>query len=384
MSVKAHNFIGQNNSSTPAEVISNLFPDVMQQKTVDLPYENQYNSSMGQNLIKIQANLHSWKMGNSNIDTDILKILKYPVYGIMTGDFTYGVQSEWEQMQFPQILDLTDIANLGAYAGTGELGAVARSTKFWKRSGDIKLSPTFRLLDVDGDGAVLQYAHALLLMSTAVGTTPLIKGLNVGVDDTKSFVSTTLTAVRAFASGLDPSGITTNVANLTESALNDVLLENINDYNTLRASPPPVDIQIGKIFRHNDMVITNVSFLFSKEYTAKGPVYVDVTLEVASRKIISTINDVGLSTKMMGAINDPSTDNPTPYGNITFKYDRTNNSNYYTGNSGAMLGLGGTQTGNGTISPKDAAVNTQIFRQQQYSVPGDTPSPNSTTFSLLR
>lgn len=381
MSVKAHNFIGQNNSSTPAEVISNLFPDDMQQKTADLPYENQYNSSMGQNLIKIQANLHSWKMGNSNIDTDILTKLQYPVYGIMTGDFTYGVQSEWEQMQFPQILDLTDIANFGAYAGTGELGAVARTTKFWKRSGDIKLSPTFRLLDVDGNGAVLQYAHALLLMSTAVGTTPLVEGLDVGVDATKSFVSATMTGARAFGSTFDPSGVITNVANLAESALNEVLLENINDYNTLRASPPPVDIQIGKIFRHNDMVITDVSFVFSKEYTAKGPVYADVTLQIASRKIISTINDVGLSTKMMGAINDPSTDNPTPYGNITFEYSSTPN---YTGEGAGLVGLGGTQTGNGTISLKDAASNSQIFRQQQYGVPGGTPAPNSTTYSLLR
>jgi hypothetical protein len=330
MSVKAHNFIGQNNSSTPAEVISNLFPDDMQQKTADLPYENQYNSSMGQNLIKIQANLHSWKMGNSNIDTDILTKLQYPVYGIMTGDFTYGVQSEWEQMQFPQILDLTDIANLGAYAGTGELGAVARTTKFWKRSGDIKLSPTFRLLDVDGNGAVLQYAHALLLMSTAVGTAELLPGGAGMVTTAQNVIDFAVQGLTDIASKFDPSGgLVSNIGGLANSAINDVLLENINDYNTLRASPPPVDIQIGKIFRHNDMVITDVSFVFSKEYTAKGPVYADVTLQIASRKIISTINDVGLSTKMMGAINDPSTDNPTPYGNITFEYGSTRQDDAY-------------------------------------------------------
>lgn len=66
----------------------------------------------------------------------------------------------------------------------------------------------------------------------------------------------------------------------------------LNEFKlNLTASPPPIRIQIGQWFVMNQGVVTSASFDFSKEMSAKGPLYCDVTLQVTTRENIMLVSD---------------------------------------------------------------------------------------------
>jgi len=343
MSVTAHNFIGQNNSSTPAEVISNIFNNDNQQRLHALPNDDYYNRSLGTSLVRIKANLDVWNFANSGINNTIMTVLQKPIYGVLTSELTYSIQSEWEPFQLPPILDLNQYADFVVVTGGGEIGAVARSQKYWRKSGDIKISPSFRILDVNGDGAAIQFVQALLLMTTAVGSQEV-----EGVSELLTEGSEAVLKVGSKLVGLIPDapppapgnegGDSSGGANLLASFSSaakiygsvgttaiSTLIKNASDYGVLRACPPPVDVQIGKVFHHPDMVITDLSVVYSKECTAAGPIYADVTLQLVSRKIISDVTEVGLASKGLLNLNE----NPNPYANISMTYDISESQRQY-------------------------------------------------------
>ena len=68
----------------------------------------------------------------------------------------------------------------------------------------------------------------------------------------------------------------------------------IDDAYTLRSSPTDVTVEIGQFFKNQKMVITNVSFEFSKEMTRSGPLYVEIDITLRSRRILTSIEDIGL------------------------------------------------------------------------------------------
>lgn len=68
-----------------------------------------------------------------------------------------------------------------------------------------------------------------------------------------------------------------------------------DDYFKLRAAPTPVRVRIGNFFFHEDMIIESVSFDFSKEMTKNGPLYVDISMSLSSRTVITSLKDVGLT-----------------------------------------------------------------------------------------
>jgi len=331
MSVHAHDFIGQNNSSTPAEVISNIFVDYAQARLDTLPQDSDYGLSHGTSLIRIKADTKAWQFGNSGINPAIMTQLQIPVYGILKDEFTYSLASEWETIELPSILDVKAFADMVAYTGGGSIGSVARSEKFWKRSGDIKLNPTFRILDVEGNGAAIKMVHILLLMTASVGSQTVeglagaVDTLAGGVQDIANTLAGTLQGAgdASGATGLAAGAITigTTYIEVAGAGLGK-FLKNAKDFATLRACPPPVDVQIGKLFRHKDMVITELSVVFSKECTAAGPIWADVTLALVTRKIIADITEVGLAAKgLLGVNANPS---PNEYSNISvdFNIDR--------------------------------------------------------------
>ena len=344
MSVTAHNFIGQNNSSTPAEVISNIFNNDNQQRLHALPNDDYYNRSLGTSLVRIKANLDVWNFANSGINNDIMTVLQKPIYGVLTSELTYSIQSEWEPFQLPPILDLNQYADFVVVTGGGEIGAVARSQKYWRKSGDIKISPSFRILDVNGDGAAIQFVQALLLMTTAVGAQE-IDGVKEALDTASGAVMKVGEALvgaipdaptpAAGSKGVDPSGGLNVLASIGKTYLSvgttaiSTLIKNASDYGVLRACPPPVDVQIGKVFHHPDMVITDLSVVYSKECTAAGPIYADVTLQLVSRKIIADVTEVGLASKGLLNLNE----NPNPYANISMTYDISESQRQYNKSS---------------------------------------------------
>ena len=379
MSVTAHNFIGQNNSGTPAEVISNLFRDSMQVRTTSLPDHSTYNTSMGTSIIRIKANMENYAGTNKAI----YSILKQPIYGIMLDDFTYAIQSDWEAMQLPSILDIRAFADMAAFSGGGEIGYVARTQKYWKRSGDIKMSPKFRILDVDGTGAALQFVHVLTLMSTPIGTST-IEGVTDLINSSADAILGAKDAVLGALGGggvtapsgedsQDPGAMGGLIGSLQSVATTYVdygvnglveVLRKATDYATLRQAPPTLDVQIGKVFRHSDMVITDLSVVFSKECTEAGPIYADVTLSLASRKNISDVRDTGLSYNGLMSVDG----NPVPndYSNISFV------------NGGSMAGATNTQY----IYPVDSNSNSPKTVEQGLKLP--EWDSKTKPFSLLR
>jgi hypothetical protein len=70
--------------------------------------------------------------------------------------------------------------------------------------------------------------------------------------------------------------------------------EDLSNFFMLYDSPPPCKLQIGQFFYHPDMIVESVNVQFSDEKTEYGPIYVDISLEMSSRKIMQGYADTGL------------------------------------------------------------------------------------------
>lgn len=275
---------------------------------------NSYNSALGFNLVTIRPNTSKWTAYKRADDKTKQKLSEYNkiITGVMTNEFTYGLNSEWETISTP--LDLIDIGVIGdafVAAGGGTMGAVYKSKKYWKKSGTLTITPTIRIIDVNGTGLPLEVARVLLMFCTAS-----TGGLSSKLNETVNTFKSNLTA--AANSKLDnlnnkaqqdlnnkDSGVLTKTAAAIEIgtayvgkvAVNgtDEMLEDIVDAFTAKYAPPPLIVEIGKIFSHNEMILTNVSMKFSKEVTRKGPMYIDVDLTLETRKIINGLDSTGMT-----------------------------------------------------------------------------------------
>ncbi len=278
-------------------------------------------------MIKIKPNLETWALANHDIAQEYIDLLKGEhevndnpysrsyidskgtIVGLLTNEFTYSLSSDWEKMDYPSILNLGTFSDLAAFGGGGEMGAVFKSKKVWKRSGDITINPEIRVFDTDGHGYPMKAVKRLLMLSSAVGEQYLVdKEVIKSAMDT---LETTGVAIQAgadkLASDTDATaradgkfGALDVVSTTATTALSNVvggarkMLEDIDDYAKLRISPPPVSVECNGVFYHPDMVITKVEFTFSKQVTATGPLYVDIKLDLVTRKIVSNINDCGI------------------------------------------------------------------------------------------
>jgi len=262
--------------------------------------DNSYGTALGYNSIRINPNMDKYT-GNATVREQILKYC--PVVGLMMNDFTYSIASEWEPMQYPQILDMGVFNDLTAFSGGGEIGAVFRSKKFWKKSGDLTINPEMRIIDVEGTGAPIKIANTLMWFAVGSGIMNIAPEATVDSikDGASEGLKTVIRATKFGAQALDKSG---TLANIVDVMGNGAIraMEDIDDYNKLRSCPPTLDVQIGRVFRHNDMVLTNLSFTFSKEVSSAGPLYVDISMTLVTRKIISTINETGLNTEIASSV----------------------------------------------------------------------------------
>jgi hypothetical protein len=288
--------------------------------------ESLYASPLGFHAIRIAPNLSKWTW---TTDKSTLDMISKPIYGLLMNDFTYSLASEWESMQYPNLLDIGPFADLTAFSGGGELGAVFRSKKLWKKSGDLTINPEIRIIDVNGDGSPLKVANQMLYFATALSTKDLTAGIgeesvNAYAQGVETIGSAAADVGKFFGNMVDKSGtageIATNYINVIKSGGKN-MAEGADDYGKLRACPPPLDVRIGRLFRHNDMVLTNVEFTFSREMTSEGPLYVDIKLTLVTRKIISDINDTGLRPVVRYVVNN----NDDPLEQIVTPFDFTEN-----------------------------------------------------------
>jgi len=155
-----------------------------------------YKTNLGFSLIKIRPNLAKWAWANSNYRPDIYNNVS--VMGLMMNEFNYALQSNWETMEYPSILNLGFISDFVAFGGGGELGAVFKSKKVWKRSGDLSITAEVRFVDVRGTGAPLKMIQYLLMMATSVGGVNTFTGL---VDTLKGGLKTAVKLVQGNGGG---------------------------------------------------------------------------------------------------------------------------------------------------------------------------------------
>jgi len=282
---------------------------------------NAYGSALGFNLITIRPNLSKWSAWNRAQDDDLIKEkfaeMNKIITGVMTNEFSYSLSSEWETIQTPlSLINLGILGDVFVAAGGGEMGAVYKSKKYWKRSGYLTVTPKMRIIDVNGDGLPLLATRLLLMFCTAMTGTfeeklksfegTIDKGietLNTGSisraeQDQKDFND---------KSGLPKVGAAAKLVaeNSFQIALAaaDEYLEGISDAFSLKVSPPPLKVDIGRIFHHEDMVLTDINFTFSQENTINGPLYVDIDLTLTTRRIINGINSTGMEgTKNVGTV----------------------------------------------------------------------------------
>ncbi len=237
--------------------------------------------------------------------------------------------------------------------GVGEIGEVYASKKLYKKSGYLEINPKIRIVNWTSNWNTILIPMMLLSMCVPGEAFDVIKAtaaelrmngapdqalalLAVANDVKKEISKGALNAAAAvgYASkqpedagkeekffregglvkqskktvtekGIDAvTGIATlgvAVGKFLGNAGADNVLDDISDYWTLRGSPSPVKVEISNYFSHSDMVLENVILDFSREMTRSGPLWVDATLKLSSRKIISSANDIGLFLPRDGA-----------------------------------------------------------------------------------
>lgn len=242
----------------------------------------------GHSVISILPNMRFYRLARSSDPT-----FDEGITGVMLSPVSYNIDSEWQSMGIPKVPILGGVlgaiegfaGDASVLAGSGELGAVYKSKKLWRKSGYLNISPEFRIVDWDGNGAPLKQALRIAryalpgmvdseLNKTAIKITQYLNGLADTVVDSIG-------------------SMTNDVLDATHVGKENVM-EDLHDFLTLKDAPPSVSLQLGQYFYHDDMVIDSVNFSFSNEVSEMGPLYVDVKLSMSSRKIMNGLNDVGI------------------------------------------------------------------------------------------
>ena len=272
---------------------------------------NTYDKALGFNMVRIKPNMSLWSVA---ADKKALEQINRLITGVMINEFTYSMESEWTNIETPFDSGLGDVVNgVGVAAGGGEMGAVYKSKLFWKKSGYLTMEPQIRILDIDGDGLPLRVARLLLQWTVANNIGPGGQLAKKGETYIRDIVTKAGSAVQeAFtkvAEDVNPTGtdglpakLPISAAGVLTNAISN-LAEDASDLFALRQTPPPLEVEIGRVFKHKDMVLTNVSFTFSSEYTDHGPMFIDATLNLTTRKRISTIDDIGIYDGVDGNVN---------------------------------------------------------------------------------
>lgn len=315
------------------------------------------------------------------------------VRGALMDPLDLSFSSEWESMENVSIPITNtiasdvygEIANKAVAMGGGSPGSVWKSKKLWKKSGDLSLDIKIKVVDWDGNGTTINNAIRCLRLVVSSGKSD---GQNFVNNVTNAYASQVDLISKAGGSvvkgagdvvgGLTDAVVSTVIANAKESMnntkktdtaskfgagganLQQNLMEDIDDLTTFRNSPLPCEIRIGKYFHHKDMVITNVRFSFSKEVSQAGPLFVEISIQAVTRKIIAGMEDVGL--KQIGGMRDGRVQFVTP-STTTASVDAVTST---TQKSGVTLLQSNTIGGN--IVPVAKSEASQIVRMKNGTV----------------
>ena len=261
--------------------------------------------AIGHSVIKIMPNYELYKLDRNDFTA---------VVGVTQVKVSIGLESEWASLNYPAIPKFFN--TLSVLGGGGEIGSVYMSKKLWRKNGFISMTPTFRVVDWNGTGkplmAALQVSKLCLpgipsSLATMINgaeekeinavdglSENVIKASKTFKDSIKKITKGTAyeAAGDLIGNGIESTG---KAVGGRSSTINRNIVEDAHDLITLKDAPPPVMVQISNYFFHPDMIITNANFEFSQEVSDVGPLYVDITLEMSTRKRVSGINDIGFT-----------------------------------------------------------------------------------------
>ena len=207
-----------------------------------------------------------------------------PIKGILKESISFGVNANWSTLGLESIIQsiagsnpilgaidtFVDVANAGAGSSFTNTGIFTKL--FYKNSGRLSISPTFRVFDYNGSGICTRVASVLssLCVPTIGDKIELSDAANTLIK-TKNDVMTALSA--------DITKAPTAVQHLNQNV--DIAIRAIGDSNANWSDAPnPVNIKIGQWLSIQKAVVEDVSFTFSYDSTDAGPLWVDVAMKL--------------------------------------------------------------------------------------------------------
>jgi hypothetical protein len=283
-------------------------------------------SSNGYAVVRIKANAPRFSEKENN-EPEIIG-----VFDPTEGRMQFNIEANWTDMGqtassvFPTfsqgVKSAYELANpLANLAGIADVGAIWASRKIYQKSGYLTLKIPMMVVDWKGIGQPLMSAMLLsyytLPKDTGIdaksiedASGKLIEG---GIEMLKEKLNTIKnekikeTLVNSIDGAVNSiEGIYTGTKNILKEALdksssNEIigtaarnLTDKLSDAVTLRSSPVPIDVAIGKYFHHSDMIIESLSYEFSSESTKAGPLFAKFNLQLSTRHILGKMEDVGI------------------------------------------------------------------------------------------
>lgn len=257
------------------------------------------------------------------------------ITGILKEAINFSVDASWATLGLEGVIDsimssngllnavdtyfdITNLASGSSFSNTGIF-----SKLFYKNSGRLSISPSFRIFDFAGNGICTQAVTTLTALCIPkvkegdqislqkIGDAG-VRGLNKGQDIAKNIPigdgASSVNDLPLVAGSFDRGRI--GAKKIGESTAN------------WSNAPDPVKIQIGKWLIIDQAVVENVSFNFSYECTEAGPMWVDIGMKLSSIENIYIDPDGSLAQVKVG---------DTDKGRVTIKNNTSaSNSDFNT------------------------------------------------------
>ena len=236
------------------------------------------------------------------------------VQGYLTNEFQIRTDAKYEPI-FNVDGWLESAQKSAAFAtGRGLFNTGFWSQLYFKNGGFIILTPEFRIVDWGpsqfSTSPTLRAAEGLTQLCLPVGGPGLIptEKLKYSIDSTAHLLYDALDGEsKTRGQSLEkikkvvtsPGQLVNDAVSFTKSGLNFIGNLSIDDVTS--SNPPSVSVEIGEIFSSSRMgmgfFVESVDCKFSKEMTPRGPLYVDIKLELKTqaRPKTSGIKGMGIS-----------------------------------------------------------------------------------------
>ena len=259
------------------------------------------------NSVTLEPNLTLWQWTNKELEDKFV-----PITGILTSNIKYSIESEWQDEVLPVP---TAHENLSMLAGVGAMGSIAKSKQYFRSAGYATVNPEIRIIDWDGNGICAKSVAWLTMMCVPVASKTVGGSHTDAAIETvrQSMTSEELQTVNGWATSAagkalgavaktgalgestaeTAEAIGTDIGTMLQSVGREVIDE-VHDFITMKYSPPPLIVRVGTIFYHNEMILKSIEATFSNEMGVMGPIYVDISLNLESRKKSASVRDIGL------------------------------------------------------------------------------------------